>query len=162
MKKLYMMVGLPGCGKSTWIDNEFQNEDVWRNSTRISTDDVIMEVCDVFGLNYHEYFKELIDFASKVSMETLKTTIDINQNIYWDQTNLGVKARARKLALIPVKDFHKVAVVFDVNDAVLKERLKNRGEKQVDWSIVEDMKKRFVIPTKDEGFDEIIHVKGIL
>jgi predicted kinase len=75
-------------------------------------------------------------------------------DIVWDQTSTTVKSRRRKFKMLT--GYHMIAVVFRIpDDNTLAKRLSNRPGKNIPWDVVEKMKSQFVMPTKEEGFDEI-------
>jgi predicted kinase len=158
---LYMMVGLPGAGKSTAIEKMIaRNKKVFGEDYKyvvLSTDKYIEEVAKSNGKTYNEVFKECIGSAEIALNHSLKLAIDFDCDIYWDQTNLSKKARAKKLARIPEK-YYRNAVLLDVDRTTIQEQLNKRvreGGKFISANVVNDMAKTYEVPTRDEGFDQI-------
>jgi len=150
---LFMMVGLPGSGKSTRISE-------WRelfDFALLSTDDFIETVAKEKGLTYDDVFSREIKRASHALHRDLKDALSEDRNIVWDQTNVAPKGRKKKLKGIPDR-YYKVAVVFDVDDAELERRLAKRSEetgKTIPPHVLRSMSESFLYPTKEEGFDKV-------
>ena len=152
MPTLYMLIGVPGSGKSTWVDAQ----DI-ENVAVISTDNYIEEWARANNTTYSEIFPKVIGGATRTMNEFLRQSITLRKNLYWDQTNLTVKSRASKLRNIPMT-YKKIAVVFKTPDMdTLNSRLKNRPGKVIPMNIVMGMISQMEIPTVDEGFDEVIY-----
>lgn len=153
MPTLYMLVGVAGSGKSTWIAN--QGFDPSR-ARIISTDNIIDEQAREQGKTYSEVFREEIKSATLRMNAELHQAVKDRMDIVWDQTNLTKKSRATKLGSIP-EDYHKVAVFFATPaDAELKRRLASRPGKTIPANIVLGMKSQLEPPNPDEGFDEVV------
>jgi len=155
MPTLYMMIGVPGSGKSTWIAN--QNFD-WNKTMVVSTDAIIDQRAAAQGKTYSEVFQNEIKGATAQMNANLKNAIANNMDIVWDQTNLTAKSRQGKLSQIP-KNYRKVAVFFNTpNEKELQRRLGNRPGKTIPTNVVQSMMSQLEMPSKSEGFDEVITV----
>ena len=162
--KFYMLCGLPGVGKSTWIhglESELRNEHYPLNDTDIvviSTDDIIEGLGVGYGMTYNELFDPVTySFAEKMMYKIAKHYIDKKTKfVIWDQTNLTVKSRKRKIDMIPA-EYHMICVYFEV-PADHQARLDNRAEKHIPPHVIESMKKSLEIPTESEGFSEVIKI----
>ena len=157
MVDFYMMVGLPGTGKSTWTDNYIKNN--WNRQEHfsvISTDDIITDIGSIFGFTYNQVFDTITySFAEKMSYKLARMCFERGDVVVWDQTNLTKKSREKKLKLIP-SHYKKICVNFSV-PSDHKERL-NRPGKIIQQSVIDGMAKNYQEPTLDEGFDEIIRI----
>lgn len=152
---VYMMIGISGSGKSTWIKNQNFN---WKNTALISTDANIERVAAELGKTYSDVFSSTIKQATSEMNQQLQQAIQNKMNIVWDQTNLTANARRSKLAKIP-KNYKKVAVFFmPPDDAELDRRLKSRKGKNIPGEVITAMKQQLEMPTEAEGFDKIIVV----
>lgn len=150
---LYMLIGIPASGKSTWV----------RNNTNkcviASTDDYIEKRAEEAGKTYNDVFSCVIEEATANLEAVVKNAIASKADVIWDQTNLDRKSRARKLRQF--KDYCKVAVLFKTpSEEVLTNRLNSRVGKTIPIRVIESMKLRFEEPTLDEGFDEILVIKN--
>jgi predicted kinase len=151
MKTLYMLVGVPGSGKSFWVNN--QNIE---NSVVISTDNHIERFAILNNTIYSEIFNKVIGEATRLMNEDLRKAINEQKNLLWDQTNLNVKSRRGKLTRVP-KTYHKVAVVFATPDPVThRQRLENRAGKTIPDHVLQSMIDSLEVPTIEEGFNEVI------
>jgi predicted kinase len=152
---LYMLVGVPGSGKSTWITSKFDHVDVHDDMIVASTDDFINVAAVLLGKTYDEVFKDTIKNAEKMMYQGVTRAVEGNCDIIWDQTNLTRKTRAKKLIMIPDR-YRKVAVVFPTPEPEeLGRRLASRPGKTIPQHVINSMIQTFQHPEYDEGFDEI-------
>jgi predicted kinase len=153
MNTLYMLVGVPGSGKSTWV--EHQN---WsKNCVCLSSDKFIEECAVSVGKTYNEVFDEYVKTASQLLTKRAITTNVAETDAIWDQTNLTVKSRAGKLKLFPC--YKKIAVVFKTPEPdELARRLASRPGKTISDAVMASMTSIFQMPSEEEGFVEIWHV----
>jgi predicted kinase len=170
MSTFYMLVGLPGSGKSTWTDRFKRkhqselNEQSFKSNTPfqwnlsvISTDNIIQHIANEHRLTYNDVFDNITySFAEKITHKLAKFAFDRNDIVIWDQTNLTVKSRGKKLAMVP-PHYKKIAVSFDT-PIDLNERLANRPGKVIPADVMSRMIVSWDRPIKEEGFDEIIYV----
>ena len=170
MSKLYMLVGLPGTGKSTWTDKfkrnyekelahlSFKNETpIDYNLSVISTDDIIQSIAKQHRLTYNQVFDNLTySFAEKLSHKLARVAFDRNDIVIWDQTNLSYKSRGKKLEMVP-KTYKKTAVSFGI-PVDWKERLESRQGKVIPSEVINGMMRSYDPPMLSEGFDEIINI----
>lgn len=149
-----VLVGPPMSGKSTWIKENYPDTEV------ISRDEILMEVYG--SRNYGEAYKNADQ--NKVD-KVLKTRIaeyaKEGRNVILDMTNLSKKVRKRNLANYG-KKYTKIAVAFPV---LPMEEYKRRNEirkveenKNIPRFVLTNMIKIYVLPTLDEGFDEVIYL----
>ena len=153
---LWMLVGVPGSGKSTWIDYQLDHRDAQENVTVASTDDYIELVASSQHKTYNEVFKDVIKDAEKVMYQGVRFATENNMDIIWDQTNLTRKSRAKKLIMIPDR-YEKIAIVFPTPDEdELQRRLASRPGKTIPEHILGGMIEMLEYPKKDEGFDSVL------
>lgn len=150
MPKLYVLVGIPGSGKSTWVSNQ-----PWaKNCVVVSTDDHVEDYAKRVGKTYSEVFDEYRPTAVNLMTEDVVAARKDGKDIIWDQTNVSRKPRTRKIRMLP--DYYKIAVVFPTPDKdELKKRLASRPGKVIPPHVIDSMINSFVMPSKEEGFDEI-------
>lgn len=150
---LYMLIGIPASGKSTWVKTHSGEHVV------LSTDNYIEEQARREKTTYDAVFTKCINAATNALNEMVGIVTKLKCDVIWDQTNLDARSRKRKLAKF--LDYRKVAVVFEIPpEHVLKERLNSREGKVIPEKIIESMKERFQYPSQEEGFDEIMVVKN--
>ena len=148
--KLYVLVGVPGSGKSTWI----KNQDWALGLTVVSTDAFVEDYARAQGKTYSEVFEEYMPTAVNLMADQVVRARELGHTIIWDQTSTTVASRARKFRMLP--NYYAIAVVFRCPDAdELVRRLSSRPGKIIPLDVVESMIKNFEIPTEEEGFKEI-------
>lgn len=152
---LYMLVGVPGSGKSTWIENADLEEGCGYNTTILSTDSYIEHVAQYQGKTYNEVFHDTIKNANRMMYDDLDWALGYNNNIIWDQTNTSRKSRKEKLAKIP-DHYKKIAVFFPTPDIdELERRLASRPGKVIPKGVLQNMIDCLTQPMLEEGFDEV-------
>lgn len=159
---MIMLIGPPGSGKSTYINDLLMIKNALCNDNYkvvvISTDDIFEELAKDAGITYTEAFDKFsFKEIEREMFNRLDTAIKENRDIIIDQTNMSVKSRARKLQKFP-SNYHKEAVVFNVDRVELDRRLNEREKetgKIIPKFVVDSMLRSYQEPTKAEGFDLI-------
>ncbi len=154
-----MLIGMPGSGKSTYIDElKAQNPD--RDYIVLSTDDILERLGSEKGLNYSQAFKNIpFKKVQAIFNNDFRQAINNESNIIIDQTNLTVKSRAKKLNKIP-EEYKKIGIVFSVGEDEMNRRLDERAAKTgkfVPQFVLKNMMGYYIPPSRSE-FDEIIEV----
>lgn len=153
MPVAYILVGIPASGKSTWAETQRNLVDC----DYISSDKFIEKHAAANGITYSEAFGEAIKSSISDMLDELDVSVNASRDIIWDQTSTTVVSRIKKLRLLP--GYQKIAVVFKTPDEEeLQRRLDSRKGKSIPENVIKDMIANFEMPTKDEGFDEIIVV----
>ena len=146
----YILVGIPTSGKSTWAEKQEWIEDC----AYISTDHHIEEYAKHIEKTYSDIFDEYMPTAINLMAADVLDAVKDGMDIVWDQTSTTIKSRKRKFRMLT--GYRMIAVVFRTpDDDVLIKRISNRPGKNIPWDVIEKMKSQFVMPTKEEGFDEI-------
>lgn len=156
MPKLYMLVGVPGAGKSTWVSNQSWAKDC----AYISTDHHVDAHAVSVGKTYSEVFEGFMPKAIKLMANDVVCARKEGKDIIWDQTSTGKNARARKFNMLP--EYETIAVVFPTPEKEeLDRRLASRPGKNIPAHVMKQMINNFSMPSKEEGFKEIwIVVEG--
>lgn len=153
---LWMLVGVPGSGKSTFVASQIDNEADREGIYIASTDQYIEDKARFYNMTYDSLFQMEIKNAEKHMYDGVMKATALNYDIIWDQTNLNRKSRGRKLIMIP-DNYEKIAVVFPTPEREeLELRLASRPGKTIPWGIMETMIKTMTYPTADEGFDHVM------
>jgi predicted kinase len=158
--KLYVLVGLPGSGKSTWIKNNLHLFD--KDVAIISSDDYIDLKAAQEGKTYSQAYSEHIGAATMHAKKAFSDAVKAGKSIIVDQTNMGEKKRRSWLSQVGNK-YEKIAVVFDVPEKELFRRLAERGQrtgKHIPMAVIDDMASKYQTPTEAEGFDKILFYKN--
>ena len=150
MPKLYMLVGVPGSGKSTWV----KNQDWAKDCVVISTDKYVEEWAEIVGKPYSEVFEEYMPIAVARMAGAVNGGRDAGKDIIWDQTSTTITTRAKKLRMLP--EYYAIAVVFRIPEPEeLQKRLASRPGKVIPSEVLQSMIDRWEEPTLEEGFKEI-------
>jgi len=164
-KTLYMLVGLPCTGKSTWA-----RENCTPDTMVLSTDQYVEAWASGEGISYQAAFEKYYKDAERALWANLARGIRYNMDIIWDQTNLTKAARAKKLrrfkGLSPGgagsdegTGYSKVAVYFPVPDNhnhLLAVRSSALRPKHIPGHVIETMRGALQEPQHHEGFDTIV------
>lgn len=153
MPTCYQLIGVPGSGKSTWIKNQ-----PWaKDAVVVSTDNHVEDYAEKMGKTYSEVFDKYMPIAVQLMTDDVINASKNNLDIIWDQTSTTVASRKRKFKMLP--NYKHIAVVFTTPNAEeLKKRLGNRPGKTIPDHVIRSMINNFEMPTKAEGFSDIIVV----
>lgn len=149
MPTMYMLIGVPASGKSTWR-KQYKGD-----ALVISSDDLIEEYAKSQDKTYNEVFKEQIKIANKIVLENVQAAFAAEQDVVWDQTNITKKSRKAKLAMVP-EHYRKTAVFFATPlEEEWQRRLNSRPGKSIPAHILDSMVEMMEMPEQDEGWDII-------
>jgi predicted kinase len=153
MNKCYQLIGVPGSGKSTWVDSQ-----IWAlTCARVSTDKWVEVYAKEVGKTYSEVFADFMPTAVDLMAKEVVAAREAGRDIIWDQTSTTLASRARKFNMLP--DYYHIAVVFQTPDEEEHQRrLKTRPGKVIPEAVLFDMVWNFEMPTEEEGFKEIWYV----
>jgi predicted kinase len=152
MPKLYMLIGVPASGKSTWRAQHAGDAVI------VSSDDIIYDHAAQMNKTYSEVFTEFVDTATRLATEQARAAFAAGKDVVWDQTNLTPKSRKTKLAMVP-DDYERIAVVFATPaQEEWQRRLASRPGKSIPWNVLWGMDRSLADPIPEEGFHEVIFV----
>ena len=150
--KLYVLVGVPGSGKSTWVANQEWAADC----AYISTDYYVEKFARRLGKTYNEVFDDVMPRAIRLMMRAVNIARKAKKDVIWDQTSTTIASRKRKFHALP--KYYSIAVVFKTPATdELARRLAGRPGKNIPAHVMNSMISGFVMPTESEGFKEIWH-----
>ena len=153
MSKLIMMVGIPGSGKSTWI-----NENKGKYDAVISRDRIRFSL-----LKEGEDYFAREDDVFKLFIWEIRMSLFNRRNggtVFADATHLNKKSRARVLDKVREFADEIEAVVLDTDLETAFERNDQReGRAWVKHGIIRRMFFTMEMPEEAEGFNKITIIK---
>lgn len=155
---VFVMVGLPYSGKSTYI----KKDRILRKLPILDTDSYIENFAKEKNKSYSDVFAKTIGRATDRMNSLANAHYKFGQSFILDQTNLSVEKRAKIIKKAKENGFTVVAISFAPykDEDALKKRMEVRGEKKIPMKVLQNMASKFVIPTEAEGFDQVIWVDG--
>lgn len=146
MKRIYLLCGIPGSGKSTWAKSQLDNKSVWisRDQIRFS---MVSESEEYFSKE-KEVFRE---FIKEINLAIRDKNFD---NIYIDATHLNTISRYKVLDKIALKDVDELNIVFfNIPLNICLERNSYRsGRERVPEEVIKKMYKTVVPPHLDDKY----------
>lgn len=151
-KKVWLLCGIPGSGKSTWVQNKILvDKGIWcsRDNVRLS---FLKDGEDYFAHEDIVFENWLLDIQEAINNSNI-------ENIYIDATHLNKKSRNKVLNRLPDTKFELIYVVFKTPLEICLERNELRsGRAHVPKSVIRRMYETFEFPT--EGNIIYINEKG--
>ena len=169
--KVYILVGPPGVGKSTYIKNNF----AMKNSTIISRDIIVERVAEENGYTYTELFSSDIkfnDLNNQINAELAENIEKVSRDgkdVVVDMTNMSVKSRANLLNKFSKNKFTRIALDFMPNpsnfDNLMESNERRNAKflrvgksKYISSAVLQMMFDRYEPPTEEEGFDRVTKI----
>jgi predicted kinase len=150
-----MTCGLPASGKST-ARRDF--EAFFPDYTIISSDDLVDLYARKHGLSYQDAYAQHAVAVKELITMVAADAFHEGYDVFWDQTNLTVEARASILQMVP-DHYQKLAAVFEIGEDEQAQRIAFRDTlygKNIPPEILAKMRENFIHPTTSEGFDSIL------
>ena len=153
-KRLFVMSGPSGSGKSSWI----QKQITAHGGNWISRDLIRLSLVEE-GESYFSHEDDVLEEFYKEINDKLASQ-RYHSDVYADATHLTPKARREFFRHIKKNLAAEViAVSFEIPTAVAIERNENRvGRANVPMTVIRDMNGRFIPPILEEGYDAIIRI----
>lgn len=150
MAILVLMVGVPGSGKSTWIQNNLTDKDVWVSRDAIRYN--LLEEDDDYFAKENEVIELFINNINNM----------LNKNfryVYADATHLHPKGRAQLLNNLKIKPDAIYAVYIDTPLNITLERNAQReGRARVPDDVIKRMYRSVSLPTARENINTLFFV----
>ena len=149
-KRLFLLCGCPGSGKSTWVRQRIGTY----GGYHISRDEIRFAILDERGGDYFDYENEVIrTFIARINelLDSDEQCVDI----YVDATHLTDNSRNQIMRQLHLEDAYKIAVWMKVPLTVCLVRNDERtGRAKVPPKTIADMYNRARRPSPKD-FDEI-------
>lgn len=150
MSKLIMMVGVPGSGKSTWIQNNKEDTDIV-----ISRDAIRFSMLK----DGEEYFSHEGDVFTEFVWQ-IATALAGGHTVIADATHLNKSSRAKVLNKVRKLADEIEAIVIDVDLITALERNDMReGRALVPRGVIRRMYIQMEMPEESEGFNKITFIR---
>ena len=143
--QLFMMVGIPASGKSSWIRSNCD-----QNWIIISPDSILEERYD------YEWTPERASEAWAESFQQYGQVLLNGGQVVWDATFVSPIVRAAVLHIANGAGFNTRAVFFDTDVELCVQRNMKRDREPVPEETIRRMHDALVPPTEEEGFDQVI------
>jgi len=146
-KKLIVMVGISGSGKSTF-SNGLKTS---LNATVVETDAIRQEVCG----NAEDQTQNGRIFG--IAKARVDSYLKQGKNVVIDATSLNAKDRRDWVRIGKENNAEVIAYVVKTDIATAKKRNASRARKVPEW-VIDKQAAKFVQPSRNEGFDDVINV----
>ncbi len=146
MSKMYVMIGAPGSGKSTYIKNHIKDNEL------VISRDIIRFAMLNDGDDYFSKEKQVYNEFIKQINAAIANEIDI----YVDQTSLNRGARSKLFSRLERLPAEVIAIYIKKPlNVILKQNAQRTGRALVPKDAVINMYNSIEKPEKYEGFTEI-------
>lgn len=146
--KVWITVGAPGSGKSTWAKKLAESD---ASVVRVCPDDNRRAISGDSNNQAVSYP------AFCMAKDQVRNALDAGKNVVFDATNMHRKARKDFINIARGRGAEVIAVVFECTKATLMARNAKRGAeggRNVGEKVIDDMLSRYVAPTTEE-FDKV-------
>ena len=154
-KRLFLLCGCPGSGKSTWARQRIGTY----GGYHVSRDEIRFAILNERGGNYFDYENEVIrTFAARINelLDSDEQCIDI----YVDATHLTDNSRNQIMRQLHLESAYKIAVWMKVPLEICKVRNDTRtGRANVPHKTITDMYNRARRPSPKD-YDEIWEINS--
>ena len=158
MNRLYVLCGIPGIGKSTWVKEVVPA--AGRKSVHISRDEIRFSIVT----EDEEYFAKEEEVFNAFIL-AIKNAINSNTDadIFVDATHLNVKSRAKLLSAIGKNSLDECILLCAINfpndlEKAILQNENRTGRRRVPKSVIRRMSCCFEPATMKEGFDMVLNL----
>lgn len=149
MSTLYVMCGIPGSGKSTWVKNNLTE-----NDKHISRDEIRFSMVN----RREEYFSKEDKVFEQFCLD-IAAALKKGYNVFADATHINRGSRRKLLQQVAMyaDSIKAIEVCTPISIALERnEGRKDEGLRYVPPSAIKRMYSQYEEPDYDEGFDEIL------
>lgn len=136
---LIIPVGIPGSGKSKYIDENFQNYQI------VCRDDIRLALGDIFN-------KRVENFVSSITETMMRALMERKKDIVCDETNCILESILKKKKLCEEYNYQFHIIKFNISKKVCMAR--KLGKNKLTEEIFDFMEKSF-LELKDDFLTEI-------
>jgi predicted kinase len=154
MNNVWILVGAPGSGKSTWRED------------KVKADPSIVVVCpdDNRRAISGDSNNQAVSYpAFCMAKDQMRNALALEKDVIFDATNMYRKARKDFINIARGKGAKVIAVVFECSKETLLTRNAKRGSlggRNVSEKVIDDMLSRYQQPDKSE-FNEVTFVSKL-
>ena len=146
---LYILIGVPGCGKSTYAEELYQKSE--RGVALVSSDQIRKSLYG--NESCQDNPKKVFEIAHNV----IKNQLSVGRDVIFDATNIYAKDRMnliRKVCFEVKQPVRFIAIYLDtpIETCIARQELR---ERKVPTKVIEKMNRQMEKPTFQEGFDII-------
>ena len=155
-KTLYILCGVPGSGKSTWVQNHI-------NSFEGKVSWVSRDIIRFTMVNENEEYFSHEDEVYDEFINQIKLGLENYDVVIADATHITKGSRHKLLHSLgkSLKDVKVIAMVIKTDfNTIVKQNDMREGRARVPLSVIRRMNIQFTMPEIEEGFDEIWIYEG--
>lgn len=151
---LWLMVGIPGSGKSYFAKNKLINGLGWRYISRDEVRYSIIKDEDEYFSHENEVFEKFVD---NINASFLADSVN---NIIADATHLNEKSRMKLLKALKLKNIDVIPVVMETDlETSIKQNNNRKGRSNVPLSAIKRMYASMTDPVNDNfNYTAIMYV----
>lgn len=150
MAKLYLMMGIPGSGKSTWIKNH-----LFPCQTHVSRDNIRFALVE----EGEEYFSRETEVFNTF-VEQINTFLSNGCDVYADATHISRASRNKLLSRINShpEEVNLIWINGGLTNALLQNENRKNTRSYVPKSVIRRMYNQIEAPDFEEGFNIIYEI----
>lgn len=147
---LYLMIGLPYSGKSTFVKNFIKGQ-----YELLSRDELVYVVgkSDSYRTAWDSLGDEGQKEIERMYNDNKIQSIKNRDAVIIDKTNMSMKSRNKEIEFFKNNNYKIVYVLFNLTDEELQRRIKLRADKKIPNEVLDQMAKSFQFPRKKEYDD---------
>lgn len=146
MADLYLMCGIPGCGKSTFLTKVID-----KNSVIISRDAIRFSIVKP-DEDYFSHENEVV----KEFWKQINESLAAGKDVFVDQTS--ITPNSRSYLLKHIKGYTYANIIWineDIKTCIKRNEMRKGTRAYVPPYVIYRMAKQFIEPSLEEGFDYI-------